>query len=77
MNELCSTREMVERIKDIISRRIGRKKVFDWHVAVALDIGQSTLASMIKRDSPPLREILLFCSKELVDPLRITIKKNC
>lgn len=77
MSELCSTREMTERIKDVISKRVGNTKVFDWHVAVELEISAENLASMIKRDSPPLEQILLFCNKNWVDPLKVTIKKNC
>ncbi|MCX6076408.1 MAG: hypothetical protein NTW78_05905 [Campylobacterales bacterium] len=76
MNELCETREMVERIKDIISKRLGNIKVFDWHVADELGVSQMNLATMIKRDSPPLKEIMLFCNKNWVDPLRVVIKKH-
>ena len=77
MDELCSTREMIERLKDAISIRTGNRLVKDWHVADEIMISPANLATMIKRDSPPLREIILFCNKNWIDPLRIVIKKNC
>lgn len=76
-SELCSTKEMIERLKDVISLRTGDKKIFDKNVAYELGVTQSNLATMIKRDTPPLEQIILFCNKNWVDPLRITIKKNC
>ena len=76
MNELCSTREMVERLKDVISRRLGNVYVKDWHVADELRINSSVLSLKIKRDSPPFAEILIFCSRNWIDPLKITMKKE-
>lgn len=77
MNELCSTREMVERLKDVISLRVGNRKVFDWHVADELGLEANNLSAMILRDSPPLEEILIFCNKRWVDPLKVVMKKSC
>lgn len=76
MMELCSTKEMVERLKDVISRRMGNVKVYDWHVADELCITTASLATKIMRDSPPLAEILIFCNRNWIDPLKITIKKS-
>ncbi|NOQ30016.1 MAG: hypothetical protein GQ570_02710 [Helicobacteraceae bacterium] len=78
MNIFCSTREMVERLKDIVSTHWLDEKVYDKDVAVLLNIEHSNLATKIKRDRPPLKEILLFCDRCGLDPFKILLKKkNC
>jgi len=67
---------MVEKIKDVMSKHISKDNVFDWHVADALGINEGTLASRIKRDSPPLKEIILFCDRCGLDPMKIVMKKK-
>lgn len=74
MNELCDTKEMVERLKDTISIPLGERKVFDRHVAWVLGVTQENLATMKKRNSPPLKEILLFCNRCGLDPMKIVMK---
>ncbi|DAB29342.1 MAG TPA: hypothetical protein CFH84_10065 [Sulfurimonas sp. UBA12504] len=74
MNELCETREMVERIKDIISLPSKEEKIYDWHVACVLRISDARLATMKKRNTPPLREIILFCDRCGLDPMKIVMK---
>lgn len=76
MTQLCSTREMVERLKDVISKRLGNTHVKDWHVADELGVEAKTLSKQVTRDSPPLAEILIFCSRNWIDPLKIIIKKS-
>lgn len=79
MNELCSTAEMVERIKDILSiplEKQGQKKVFNKDVADVLGIDQMNLASMKKRNSPPLKEIILFCDRSGLDPRDFILKHS-
>jgi len=77
MYELCSTREMIENIKDVLSLRLGERVVFDRDVAREIGVTEVNIATRIKRDSPPLKEILLFCAKWRVDVKSITIKKSC
>jgi len=70
-----TTREAIERIKDIISGEIDGF-VFDKDVANKLSITQTTLASRIKRDSMPLKEIALFCYENNIDIKKIIFVKN-
>lgn len=77
MNELCSTREMVERIKDVLSKHITSKRVYDWHVADALGLDTSNLAIMKTRNRMPFKEVLMFCDRCGLDPMKIIMKKSC
>lgn len=54
--------EIIEKLKDVIAESVGGKKVFDKDVASALNIPQSTFATMKKRNSIPYEEILEFCA---------------
>ncbi|UFH59382.1 LexA family transcriptional regulator [Sulfurovum mangrovi] len=54
--------EIIEKLKDVISESVPGKKVFDKDVASALNIPQSTFATMKKRNSIPYEEILEFCA---------------
>ena len=54
--------EIIEKLKDVISESVAGKKVFDKDVANALNIPQSTFATMKKRNSIPYEEILEFCA---------------
>lgn len=77
-NDFISTREMVERIKDILFKHKKDKKVFDNDVAGVLRIGIEALATRIARNSPPIAEILLFCNRTGLDINKIVFKrKNC
>ena len=53
---------VIEKLKDIIADEKSGKKVFDKDVAIALDIPQTTFATMKKRNSIPFKEILQFCA---------------
>jgi phage repressor protein C with HTH and peptisase S24 domain len=58
--------EVIEKLKDVISENIQGKKVFDKDVANALNIPQSTFATMKKRNSIPYEEILQFCAAKKI-----------
>lgn len=58
--------EIIEKLKDIISQESISKKVFDKDVATALNIPQSTFATMKKRNSIPYQEILEFCAMKKI-----------
>lgn len=60
-------KEIIEKIKDIISLKITNKKVFDKDVADALCISQMNFATMKNRNSIPYKEILLFSLKHKID----------
>jgi len=59
---MMNLRDIVDKLKDIISESHTEKKIFDKHVAQALGIPQGTFASMKKRSSIPYAEILEFCA---------------
>ena len=60
MSVFITTKECVERIKDIISEDVGGC-VYDHHVADVLGIEYSALRTAIARDNMPVREIAEFC----------------
>ncbi len=55
-------KDMLPKIKDVISEDLGDKKVFDKDVADALGINQLTFATMKNRGKIPYEEILNFCA---------------
>ncbi len=55
-------RNVIAKLKEIISEETKAKKVFDKDVADALAIPQTTFATMKKRNSIPFKEILEFCA---------------
>ena len=78
MNELCSTKEIIEKIKDIISRQpsFRGKKVFDIDVAGVLRLTQANLATKKRRNVIPFKEIVLFCERCGLDSRDILFKKK-
>ena len=57
-------RNVISKLKEIISEENKVKKVFDKDVADALAIPQTTFATMKKRNSIPFKEILQFCANK-------------
>ncbi|CAA6811565.1 MAG: phage repressor protein, putative [uncultured Sulfurovum sp.] len=57
-------RNVITKLKEIISEEKNVKKVFDKDVADALAIPQTTFATMKKRNSIPFKEILEFCANK-------------
>ncbi len=55
-------KEILNRIKDILSDEIKDRKIFDKDVAEALNLNQVTLATMKSRNKMPYKEILEFCA---------------
>jgi len=55
-------KEIIEKLKDVLSDMDFGKKIFDKDVADILNIPQSTFATMKKRNSIPYKEILEFCA---------------
>jgi SOS-response transcriptional repressor LexA len=58
--------EIIERLKDIISKDSNNKKVFDKDVATELDITQVNFATMKNRGKIPYDKILDFCAKKKI-----------
>ncbi len=61
MSVFISTRESVERIKDIISKDI-EGCVYDHHVADVLGMSYDALRTAKAVDSLPIKEIAEFCN---------------
>jgi len=59
-------RDMLPKIKDVISEDLGEKKVFDKDVADALGINHLTFATMKNRGKIPYEEILNFCAQKKI-----------
>jgi len=59
-------KDMLPKIKDIISADMGDKKVFDKDVADVLGINQLTFATMKNRGKIPYEEILNFCAEKKI-----------
>jgi len=59
---VLSFQNIMPKLKDIISKEFGNKKIFDKDVAQALGINQLTFATMKKRNKVPYKEILDFCA---------------
>lgn len=73
MNELCSVAEMIERLRNIC-QKYSQRNITDGDIAAVLRISHDCLASRKYRDSPPLREIILFCDRCGLDPMKIVMK---
>lgn len=52
--------EIIEKIKDILSRELGNKKIFDKDIATALDINYDNFRKQKARNSIPYYEIMSF-----------------
>ncbi len=59
-------KELLPKLKDVISKELGNKKVFDKDVADALNINQLTFATMKNRGKVPYEEVLDFCAKRKI-----------
>ena len=55
--------EITDRLKDILSRELGEKRVYDKDLAEALGISKEYFSMMKKRNRLPLEEIVNFCAK--------------
>jgi len=59
-------KDLLPKLKDVISKELGNKKVFDKDVADALEINQLTFATMKNRGKVPFEEVLDFCAKRKI-----------
>ncbi len=59
-------KDLLPKIKNIISKELGNRKVFDKDVALALQINQTTFTTMKNRGKIPYEEILNFCAKRKI-----------
>lgn len=72
VDEFATSNEIVERIKDIISTKLGDKKVFDNDVADLLNIPRKTFGCIKKRGSPVFyMEVIKMCRRTGLDPMKL------
>jgi len=55
-------KDIIDKIKDIISSEMGNKKIYDKDIALSLSINHLTFATMKNRNKLPYQEILDFCA---------------
>lgn len=58
--------EIIEKIKDILSKELGNKKIFDKDIAYTLDINYDNFRKQKSRDSIPYPEIMSFLAKRSI-----------
>lgn len=58
--------EIFSRVKDVISRELGERKVYDKDIALALGINQITFATMKSRGKIPYEELMDFCARRKI-----------
>ncbi|BCD59548.1 MULTISPECIES: S24 family peptidase [unclassified Nitratiruptor] len=63
---MLQVEEVIERIKDVLSKEIDGKRVYDKDVAAALGITPEHFSMLKKRKKLPLPEILDFCAKRKI-----------
>ena len=76
MDEFATTKEMIERIKDILSPFYPDKKIMRKHVAEVLKMSTDTLNGRVYNGSPPVDNIVKFCRRTGVDPMKIIFKDS-
>lgn len=59
-------REIIEKLKDILSQDGNNGKIFDKDVATALDLSQVNFATMKNRGKIPFSNILDFCAQKKI-----------
>ncbi|MDP3290638.1 MAG: hypothetical protein Q8M43_01250 [Sulfuricurvum sp.] len=72
MDDIVTVEEMIERIKDYLSPHT-QKCPQDQDVAGVLRINVRNLATMKKRNKIPFKEVILFCKRTGLDPMKILI----
>lgn len=72
VDEFVPNTEVIERIKDILSTKIGNKKVFDKDVAELIGVPWQTLASIKRRKYPAFYKVVLkMCARTGLDPMKL------
>jgi len=72
VDEFVTTNEIIERIKDVISTKIGNKKVFDYDVADLLNIPIKSFGCVKKRGYPNFYlEVIKMCARTGLDPMKL------
>ncbi|WP_060826159.1 hypothetical protein [Sulfurospirillum cavolei] len=77
-HDFVNVTELLERIKDRLSKSIGERCVLDSDVAAALGIKKRILANAKYRNSNTklLEPVLRYCMRERIDPIALLIKEK-
>lgn len=59
-------KEVIERIKDLISLEVGERRVLDAMVANALKMSPENLANHKRKNVVPLQKVAVFCARRKV-----------
>ncbi len=76
--DFVNVTELLERIKDRLSKSVGERCVFDSDVAAALCIKKRILANAKHRNSNTklLEPVLKYCVRESIDPIALLMKEK-
>ena len=77
-HDFVNVTELLERIKDRLSKSIGERYMLDSDVAAALGIKKRILANAKYRNSNTklLEPVLRYCMRERIDPIALFIKEK-
>lgn len=77
-HDFVNVEELIERIKDRLSKSVGERCVFDSDVAEALCIKKRILANAKHRNSNTklLEPVLRYCMRERIDPIAFLMKQT-
>lgn len=77
-HDFVNVEELIERIKDRLSKSVGERCVFDSDVAKALCIKKRILANAKHRNSNTklLEPVLRYCMREKIDPIALLVKEK-
>lgn len=72
VDEFATAKDIVERIKDVISTKVGDRKVFDKDVADLLNIPRKSFGCVKKRGYPMFYiEVMKLCARTGLDPMKL------
>lgn len=59
-------KEIIEKLKDILSKEIGEARIFDKDVAQSLGMSKESLSHLKKKNGIPYEQIAKFCAKRKI-----------
>lgn len=59
-------KEIIEKLKDILSKEIGEARIFDKDVAKSLGMSKESLSHLKKKNGIPYEQIAKFCAKRKI-----------
>ena len=59
-------KEIIEKLKDVLSKELGETKIFDKDVAQSLGMSKESLSHLKKKNGVPYEQIAKFCAKRKI-----------